>query len=59
MSEEPTLLEIKELIEDLTEIIDVLHVEITGMKVNITNLTKNLQEINDKTPIDKVNFMHG
>ena len=45
MSDEPSLLEIKKLIEDLAEIIDVLHVEMTSIKEDFASIKKNFQEM--------------
>jgi hypothetical protein len=59
MTKEPTLLEIKKLIDDLAEILDVIHVEISEMKTEFQELKKNLKENNIKKDSDKIDFMHG
>jgi len=59
MSDEPSLLEIKKLIEDLAEIIDVLHVEMTSIKEDFSSIKKNFQEIQVKASNSELDYMHG
>jgi hypothetical protein len=59
MSEETSLLEIKKMIDDLAEILDILHVEITEIKQEVLKLKTELKENIAKNNDDKVNFMHG
>tara|TARA_B100000927_G_scaffold268471_1_gene243268 strand:- start:2871 stop:3050 length:180 start_codon:yes stop_codon:yes gene_type:complete len=59
MSDEPSLLEIKKLIEDLAEIIDVLHVEMTSIKEDFASIKKNFQEMQVKAINSDLDYMHG
>ena len=59
MSDEPSLLEIKKLIEDLAEIIDVLHVEMTSIKEDFASIKKNFQEMQVKASDIDLDYMHG
>ena len=59
MSDEPSLLEIKKLIEDLAEIIDVLHVEMTSIKEDFASIKKNFQEMQVKSSNSDLDYMHG
>tara|TARA_Y100000996_G_scaffold409437_1_gene390076 strand:- start:1817 stop:1996 length:180 start_codon:yes stop_codon:yes gene_type:complete len=59
MSDEPSLLEIKKLIEDLAEIIDVLHVEMTSIKEDFASIKKNFQEMQVKASNIDLDYMHG
>jgi len=59
MSDEPSLLEIKKMISDLADVLDVIHVEMSDIKTELQKLKKNLQQTNLKKGSDETDFMHG